>query len=451
MSMTNNRTDDATIAARRERGALKTLAAASVGNLGELYDFAIFTFSIPVLSRYFFPAADPTASLLATLAVYGVAYVARPFGGLLFGILADRIGRIRVLSASIWLMALGTLSIGILPTYATIGIAAPILLVLCRCAQGLAMGGETTGNAAFALESAPPGSRGRWIGLTWFFGFGANAIAALFITTLQLAGGAETYADWLWRLPFWTGGLIGIVGWWLRRSLHDPEEFVAARQERQCAPQAGTGAGTEAAPSLIQVGHAGKRSLLRVVFLNSTLSVGANTMLAFFYPYLIRKSGLDQTTALLTNAAAIGVLAAMFAVSGALSDRLGRRPVLALGAIWVALAAFPAISIAGAGGVPLALVGQLLLAIGVGLYGGAAFTTMPEMFPTSFRATGHAIAYNSGTVLFGGTAPFVTTWLEHRYGVAGPAGYLILMGLVGATTAALIPESSRSDLRHSVG
>lgn len=422
----------------------RSLAAASIGNLCEIYDFAIFGFSVPVLSQHFFPNADPVTALLSTFGAYGVAFLARPFGGLLFGMMADRVGRIAVLSVSIWLMALGTMVIGLLPVYASIGVAAPILLVLCRCAQGLAMGGETTGNSAFVLESAPPGSRGRWIGWTWFFGYTANAAAALLITILQLSGGAEAYADWIWRVPFLMGGMIGLVGFWLRRTLDDPQEFKDAQQLKETAPEA------EQVNSLQSLGRTGKRSIFNVIMVQAPLAVGANMMIAFLYPFLIREGGLSAPLALFSNAAAIMVLAAMMPISGALGDRFGRKPILFAGGLLMALVAFPALMLAASGNVYAAFVGQVMLALGVGLYGGTAFTTMPELFPTAFRATGHAIAYQVGTVLFGGTAPLVAAWLSHRFDPVAPAGYLVFIGIVGAIVARTIPESSQTDLRTSV-
>lgn len=416
----------------------RSLAAGSIGNLCEIYDFAIFGFSVPVLSQQFFPSVDPVTALLSTLAAYGVAFLARPFGGLLFGVMADRIGRIAVMSVSIWLMALGTMLIGMLPTYASIGVAAPILLVLCRCAQGLALGGETTGNSAFVLESAPKNGRGRWIGWTWFFGYTANATAALFLTILQYQGGAEAYRDWIWRVPFLMGGLIGLVGYWLRRSLEDPEEYKEAVLTE------------EHAHPLRSLGKSGKRSILNVILVQAPLAVGANMMIGFFYPFLIREGKLAAPIALFSNAAAIMVLGVMMPVSGALSDRFGRKPILLAGGLLMAILGYPALTLAASGDITLAFTGQAMLALAVGLYGGTAFTTMPELFPTAFRATGHAIAYQLGAVIFGGTAPLVCAWLSSRAGPIAPAAYVVVIGAVGVMISRLIPESSRSNLRTSV-
>ena len=137
-----------------KQSSIRTLSAGSIGNFGEIYDFAVFGFSVPILSAHFFPGSDRTAALLSTFAVYAVAFFARPLGGLLFGVMADKVGRVKVMAMTVWLMALGTAVIGLLPTYASIGIAAPALLVFCRIAQGLALGGETTGTTSFILESA---------------------------------------------------------------------------------------------------------------------------------------------------------------------------------------------------------------------------------------------------------------------------------------------------------
>ena len=211
-----------------KQSSIRTLSAGSIGNFGEIYDFAVFGFSVPILSAHFFPGSDRTAALLSTFAVYAVAFFARPLGGLLFGVMADKVGRVKVMAMTVWLMALGTAVIGLLPTYASIGIAAPALLVFCRIAQGLALGGETTGTTSFILESAPDDRRGGWIGLTLIFSHLPNALVAGLLIGLQFAAGASAYADWVWRVPFLAGGLIGIVGFWLRRNLDEPDEYKQA-------------------------------------------------------------------------------------------------------------------------------------------------------------------------------------------------------------------------------
>ena len=179
----------------------RVLGAAAIGNFAEVYDFAVFGFSVPFIAAHFFPGSDPTAALLSTFAVYAVAFVARPVGGIIFGYMLDRFGRVKVLATTIWLMAAATALIGLIPTYQTIGLAAPILLIMCRFAQGLSWGGEITGSTTFVVESAPKGKRGRWVGLVYFFGNIPNSFVALLLLGLQLLVSQEAYLDWAWRIP----------------------------------------------------------------------------------------------------------------------------------------------------------------------------------------------------------------------------------------------------------
>jgi MHS family proline/betaine transporter-like MFS transporter len=415
------------------------IGAASIGQFGEIYDFAVFGFSVPVIAAHFFPAGDPNAAILSTFAVYAVAFFARPVGGLIFGFLADRIGRIAVLAITIWLMAAGTALIGLLPTYSSIGIMAPLLLVACRLAQGFAIGGETTGATSFILESAPSHERGRWVGIIWFWAHVPNAAVALMLVVLQLAVGKEAYADWVWRVPFVVGGLIGIVGYWMRRTLDDPEEYREARAE---AP---------AANPLAAAGTSGLRSMLYVLLIQPVQTIGSYLLLGFMYTFLVREAKLDPTLALTSNAAAILVLSAVIPFAGKLSDRIGRKPVLIAGAAWILLLSYPAILLAASGTLAGVVVGQLLVAIGIGLYDGPAFTAAVEFFPTSFRATGHAVAYQLTVAIFGGTTPLVASWLVSHFGTPlAPGFYVMAIAALGLIGLRFVPETARISLRHAV-
>ncbi|RQR22838.1 MFS transporter [Burkholderia sp. Bp9143] len=421
-----------------KRNTRRVLAATCIGNFGEIYDFAVVGFSIPVLAGHFFPANDPTAALLSTFAAYAVAFFARPLGGLLFGVLADKIGRIKILSTTVILMSAGTAMVGLLPTYATIGIAAPIAFVLCRIIQGLAMGGETTSATSFILEWSPDDRRGWYQGVNWFFSFCPNAFTALFVLAIQYGMGHSRYVDWGWRIPFLMGGLVGVVGFWLRRRLDDPEEFKQAVRESAEAP-------------LRAAARAGLRSMLHVIFIEVVLSVGAYMLLGFMYTFLVREAKLDTMLALVTNAIAVMVLSVCLALAGRVSDRYGRKPVMSAGAAWVALAAYPALHLAASGTFAGALAGQTLLAIGVGIYSGGAFITMPELFPTSFRATGLSISYQLAVAVFGGTTPLIATWLIGASGSPlAPGVYAAAAGLIGLVLIQWVPETRWTRLRTSV-
>ncbi|CAI8885216.1 MULTISPECIES: MFS transporter [Burkholderia] len=417
----------------------RTLAAGSIGNFGEIYDFAVFGFSVPILATHFFPGSNRTAAILSTFAVYAVAFLARPLGGLMFGMVADRIGRVKVMAMTVWLMALGTALMGLLPTYAEIGIAAPILLVMCRFAQGLALGGETSGTTSFIVEAAPDDRRGRWLGFTLIFSHLPNAVVAGLLIAVQAAG-STAYAEWLWRIPFLMGGLIGVVGFWLRRNIDEPEEFKqAARKSKVDNPLR----------AALQSG--GLRGMLNVVMIQPVYSVGAYLLLGFMYTFLVRVAKLEPMSALVSNAIAVVVLSLLLPLGGILSDRLGRKRVLTFGAAWLALAAYPAMHLAASGTFSGAVIGQVLLAIGLGINGGANFVAAPEFFPTSFRATGHAISYQISVATFGGTSPFIATYLTQAIGTPlAPALYVTAIALVCLIATQFVPETRGIRLRTSV-
>lgn len=422
----------------------RTLAVGAIGNFGEIYDFAVFGFSIPILSVHFFPGSDRTAALLSTFAVYAVAFVARPLGGLMFGYLADRLGRVRVMAMTVWLMALGTAIIGLLPTYATIGIAAPLLLLLCRIAQGLALGGETTGSTSYIVESAPQNRRGYWLGFTLIFSHLPNAVVAGLVIALQLGAGEQAYSDWMWRIPFLLGGVIGLVGFWLRRSIDEPEEYKQARQASKASK-------TRKNPLMAAIKCGGLRGMLHVFMVQPAFSVGAYLLLGFMYTFLVQVGKLDSTSALVSNAIAVIVLSALLPLGGLLSDRYGRKRVLSVGAVWIALSAYPAMHMAASGTFAGAVSGQILLAIGLGIYGAPSFVAAAEFFPTSFRATGHAISYQTSVAMFGGTCPLIAAYLSQTFdSPLAPAFYVTAIAIICLITTQFVPETRDVNLRTSV-
>ncbi|MCP2138516.1 MHS family proline/betaine transporter-like MFS transporter [Rhizobium sp. SLBN-94] len=417
----------------------RALSAASIGNFGEIYDFAVFGFSVPFIAAHFFPGTDPVAAILRTFAVYAVAFVARPMGGLVFGYMLDKIGRIKVLAITIWLMAAGTAMIGLIPTYDTIGIAAPILLVVGRLAQGFAMGGETTGSTSFILEAAPDRGRGRWVGVIWFFAHIPNAFVALMLLGMQLSFGMDTYLDWAWRVPFLLGGLIGIIGWWLRRNLDDPEEYTRATGKAQFKNP------------LRAMTRSGWKSMMYLAMIQPLQTVGSYLLLGFMYTFLVKQAGLASIAALVSNAAAIVVLAAAIPIGGAMSDRWGRKTILSLGALWIALVVYPSISLASNGTLVEAVIGQTLIAIGVGLYGGACFVAAAEFFPTHFRATGHALSYQTTVAVLGGTTPLVSAWLVSALdSPLAPGWYVTFVAIICLILVRFVPETKGVDLSTSV-
>lgn len=427
--------------------ARRRLVGGSVGNVGELFDFSIYGLSAPALAAHFFPAGSSTAATISTFGVYAVSFAARPFGGVLFGFLGDRRGRIRTLTVTVLLMGGGTMVTGLLPSYSAVGIGAPLLLVVCRLAQGLSFGGETTGSYSYVAESAPDGKRGRWIGVSACFVYVPTAAAALVVLAVHRGLGDSAYLDWGWRLPFLLGGAVAVVGLWLRLRLDDPEEY---RQARAAQPEA------LARNPLRAMAQAPRAKLLKsmalVVLLEAPWGVGAYLLTGYMYAYLVEVAGLGATAALLSNACAALVLALMLPFLGALSDRVGRRVMLAAGSLWLFATAYPSFKLAGSGTILGAFTGQLLLAAGLGLYVSAVAVTFVELFPTRIRYTSHGLITNIAVAIFGGATPLIASSLVSGFhSSVAPAVYsMVLIGVFGFAGVLLVPETSRVSLRTSV-
>lgn len=417
----------------------RRIVGASIGNFAELYDFAVYAFAAPVLATHFFPKSDPTAALLSTFAVYAVAFAMRPLGGVIFGYLGDRRGRVTVLASTVLLMGIATMIIGLLPTYALIGIAAPILLVLCRVVQGVSQGGETSGGYSFIIESAPDARRALWLNITSCFAFLPAAIPGLLILGLQSAFGSEAYEQWGWRVPFFIGGLIAFIGLWVRLKLDDPAEYKQAHRD------------TRVRNPIRSVFRKYRKSIVVVILLVGVQAVAGYLLLGYMYTYLVKVVKIGSTAALLSNAFSIVVAAVLMPIFALVVDRVGRKPILIAGVTWMILTTYPAFMMASSGTIMGAYAGQLCISVSFGLYASAGYTIMLELFPTSIRYTGHAIAYNIGNALFGGTVPLIATALVEATGSAlAPGCYAIAIAVLGLAAIPFAPETKNLSLRKSV-
>ncbi|KHF43085.1 MFS transporter [Saccharomonospora viridis] len=416
--------------------ARRRLLGGVVGTFVEWYDFLIYGLSAPVLAAHFFPESNPTAALLGTFAIYAIAFFVRPLGGVFFGYLGDRTGRINILAATVLLMGAATLATGLLPTYGSIGVWAALLLLLCRLAQGFSAGGETSGGLSYVLESAPSDRRGHWIGIAVASSFLPVVLGAFLILGLRTAFGDAAYDEWAWRIPFLFGGLLAVVGLWLRRKLDDPEEYVEAVHTEQVHNPIRTAA------------RANWRAIVLVVFLVAVQAVGAYLINGYLYSYLTTTIGMAATPALFTNAAAVLTITVLLPVFGAVADRVGRRKVMFGGAALLAATAYPALQIVATGTVIGALLGQLLLAVAVALFASGGFVTMLELFQTTVRFTGHAIAYNLGYAIFGGTTPLIASSLVNATGSSmAPAFYVAAISVLGLAVVVFTPETRHVVLR----
>jgi MFS transporter, MHS family, proline/betaine transporter len=420
---------------RKRRTRRLVLTSAAFGQFAEFYDFVVYAYTASTIAVLFFPAHDDLASLLSTFAVYAVGFGMRPFGGLLFGHLGDRVGRRGVLAAIILLMGGSTALIGVLPTHDRIGIWAPVLLVLARLVQGLSVGGEAIGSNALVAEHAPPGRRGAYVAFGYAWGVVPAVFAAFFVLGLKNGLGADTFASWGWRIPFLLGGVIALIGIFMRRSLAESPAFESVQHSDRVSK----------APLLEAFKY--PRSL-GFAFAIATLSgLGFYSLTGFYPSYLTVSVKMGTTAALASNGIALVVMFVAMPLSGALSDRIGRRPILTIGAGASAVVAYPASLLVTTGSFIGATLGQALLAAALGVFFGAIGIVWLELFPTRARFSGAAMALNAAYVAFGGSAPYFSTWLvDHTGSLQAPNVYLAILAAVVFVVTFFIPETLRSSL-----
>jgi MFS transporter, MHS family, proline/betaine transporter len=378
-------------AANRSR---KAIWAAAIGNLLEWYDFGIYAYLASLIATKFFPNFDATASLLAAFAAYGVGFLARPLGGILIGRLGDTQGRKTALVLTIFLMAFGTVGIGLLPSYDIVGIWAPILLVILRLVQGIATGGEWGTSTAFMVEWAPQGRRG-FLGSFQQVSAAGGALLGSAVAAVATSLNSAAMLDWGWRVPFLLGVILLGVGAYLRQNVDETPSYEASRRAAADQPDV----------SGLPLGA--------LAFGFTIFWTVAYYMLLVWMPsFTQRFAGLSPSQALWSNA--IGLIAMVIAVPfcGALSDRFGRRPLLTASAISIGLLSFPLFSLMTRGtGLALVLPIQILFGILLALYSGAGPAAISEIFPTHLRSTWMSSGYALAVAIFGGFAPFIATWL----------------------------------------
>ena len=389
----------------------KALWAAAIGNLLEWYDFGVYAYLASLIATKFFPGSDPTASLLAAFAAYGVGFLARPLGGVVIGRLGDTKGRKTALVLTIFLMAFGTVGLGLLPSYDTIGIWAPTLLVCLRIVQGLAAGGEWGTSTAFMIEWSPPGRRGFFGSFQQVSTAGGSLLGSGVAAIMTSSLSAQAMLDWGWRLPFLLGSMLLVVGAYLRQNVDETPSYEASRQA--------------AADQPVAAGFP-----LGALAFGFTIfwTVAYYTLLAWMPSFTQRFAGLTPSQALWSNT--IGLIAMVIAVPfwGALSDKVGRRPLLMASALSIGLLSFPLFSLMTNGtGLALVLPVQILFGVLLALYSGAGPAAISEIFPTHLRSTWMSTGYSLAVAIFGGFAPFIATWLIQATGSPVSPTYLYLL------------------------
>jgi MHS family proline/betaine transporter-like MFS transporter len=417
------------------RAIREVVIAGTVGNVMEWYDFSLYGIFAPVLAKLFFPAADPTASLLATFVAFAAGFAMRPLGGMVFGHVGDRYGRKSALAASVILMAVPSASIGLLPTYSQVGITASLLLVVARVLQGVSAGGELTGSTSFVLEHAPPAHRG---GLTSLALCGAtlgNILGSVLGTLLTAALSPEALETWGWRIPFLLGAGVGLAGLWVRLGLRETPAFEKTREAGEVAHE----------PVLEAIRHFPKEmaTLVGVVCLPA---VGAYTLIGYMPTYLSTEVGLSLSQALMIFTFGLILMALVMPVVGALSDRFGRKILISGWAIGCIALGYPLFALISRGGELAALVGVLLFA-GLAAFQSPVYSLMPEAVPTRVRYSALSIGYNVGMAVFGGTTPAVATALiAVTHNRLAPSFYLIFAAIVTLFAVSRVRDRYREPL-----
>lgn len=402
------------------------IAAAVIGNALEWYDFVVYGFLTVIISRLFFPAESEYASLLFTMATFGVGFFMRPVGGVLIGMYADRKGRKAALQLIIGLMTLSMAIIAFAPPYAAIGIAAPLMMVFARLLQGFATGGEFASATSFLVEMAPPGRRG-FYGSLQMVGQSLAALTGAISGALVTRGlSPEQIDSWGWRLPFIFGLLIGPVGIYIRRYLDETADFLDARKA-----QAGPGA-----PKFSIVRHA--RSIAVTFGLVICGTISFYVVLVYMPTFAKTQLGIPLGDAFVAQVTGLVCLTLVIPVCGALSDRIGRKPILMAAAIAYFVLLYPLFDwVHSAPSLMRLTIMQAVLCSLVGVFFGAISTALAEQFPTGVRSTGLAIGYNFAVMLFGGFAQFIVTWLIRVTGSPLAPAYYVMFGAVVGFVASL--------------
>jgi MFS transporter, MHS family, proline/betaine transporter len=414
------------------RGMRRNVLAATVGNALEWYDFAVYGFLAPIIGRQFFPAEDAVASLLAAFGALAIGYAARPVGGVIFGHLGDRLGRKPALVISVLAMGAATFAIGILPDHEQIGTSAAALLVIFRIVQGLSVGGEYAGSIVFMAEHAPPARRGfyaSWPQFGTLIGFLlGSAIGALTSTIL----GQAVMEDWGWRVPFLLGVIIAIAGLIFRR--HLDETPVARRMSRA------------AGFPLVVVFRDHWRPVLRLISLILVGGIGFYMVFVYAAASLTEQGHLTTAEALDINSISLLFMLVLTAPVAILSDRIGRKPMMAAVALGALIFAWPCWWLMQQQDFWSILAGQLGFALLFAIAFAVIPSVMSELLPADIRCSGASIGYNLCLGLVGGTTPLVATYLVAETGdVFAPVYYLMaaaalqLVGVIGMTDLARQP------------
>ncbi|WP_373318287.1 MFS transporter [Ameyamaea chiangmaiensis] len=413
---------------------VRGIFAGSAGNLIEYYDWYVYSAFALYFAHAFFPSGSQTAQLLQTTAVFAVGFLMRPIGGWLMGVVADRHGRRLALSVSIVVMCAGSLVIALCPDYGHIGVAAPVILLLARLVQGLSLGGEYGASATYLSEIAPPGRRGFFVSFQYVTLVAGQLVALLVLLVLQfvLLTPAQIGA-WGWRVPFFIGALLALLTLWLRRGMHESEQFTQAHADESRGG--------------IRLMLRDPTASLRVCGLTLGGTVAFYTYTIYMQKYLANSLGLTRESSTLISTGTLIVFAMLQPLIGALSDRVGRRRLLIAFGIGVTLGNVPLMHVLAATHSAWAAFGLICAALAVvSLYTSINAVVKAELFPARVRALGVALPYALTVSVFGGTAEYIALWCRSIGHEGWFAWYVSACALVTLLTALTLPREGEGQL-----
>ncbi|MEU9888292.1 MFS transporter [Sphaerisporangium sp. NPDC051011] len=420
----------------------RAAAASLIGTAVEWYDYFIFgTASALVFGTLFFPSDDPLAGRLASFAVFGVGFFARPLGGFFFGHIGDRFGRKAALVATLLIMGIATTLIGLLPTADTIGVWAPILLVVLRLLQGFGVGGEWGGASLIAIESAPEGKRGRY-GTFPQMGNAIGVVMSTGVFALVTQLPEETFMSWGWRLPFLLSLVLVVVGLLIRHGINETDAYEQAKEQEKIVKV-----------PFVEVFRKHTRSLLLAMGMRVSENMLGYIVLTFAVSYAVSNLGVDREQILISTTIAALLAVPVIWFAGVASDNIGRRKVFIFGATFAFVIAFPffwLLETGQVGWIILAIVAMYAVAVGVQISVEPAF--FAELFGSTVRYSGMSIGYQLTSAIVGGFTPLIATALVAAGGGSWPVALYIMGGAVVTIVSALLAiETFRSDISATTG